>query len=422
MRMIPNRVLLLLFIVILSGAPANAQTVRVFEWSKGRSPIGLLFIHGIGGCAVPSGQTAASACALNSEDSFKNSKASKSWPEMIAGDDYQLAANQLDDILPAPLKIGDLGVWGVDYSRLTNADCAPFSIPETARLVRARIESSRLYDRYEQVIIVAHSMGGLLTKSMLLEWQTAGDPDGMLAKTIAVVFLGVPSQGSKQAPNPGLQSYLYKLMGADKVAGICGRQAQDMFPGLLNTYLRDLERRWEELLNTRRAASHSQAPLVQCAYETVPEPLLGGLTSAMIVDELYAQTQCSGAQIGLPTFHTNLPKPLNPQDDVHSAFFTPRLDDLFRQWSQWTFTRFDFLPTDTFETFAKIINRNQRSFVLNADAVRSLKPAQGSFEGPDNFVVMAKVAKANPSICLEIDWPANGPGRAAFHSTGECRR
>lgn len=420
--MMPCRALTLLFLVICVSPQTQAQTVRIFEWSKGRSPIALLFIHGIGGCAVPPGQTAASACAANSEDSFKNPKASKSWPEMIASDDHHLAANQLEDILPSPLRIDDLGVWGVDYSRLTNADCAPFSIPETARLVRSRIESSGLFDRYEQIIIVAHSMGGLLTKNMLLEWQTAGDPDGMLARTIAVIFLGVPSQGSKQAPNPGVQSYLYKLMGADKVAGVCGRQAQDMFPGLLNTYLRDLERRWEELLNTRRAASHSQAPLVHCAYETVPEPVLGGLTGAMIVDELYVQTQCSSAQIGLPTYHTMLPKPQNLQDDVHSAFFTRRLDDLFRQWSQWSFTRYEFLPTDTFETFARVINRNQRSFVLSAEDVRSVKPEPGSFDGADSFVVMAKVARANPTICLDIDWPPNGPGRAAFHPAGQCRR
>ena len=422
MRLILSRALTLLLLAILASSGARAQTVRVFEWSKGRSPIALLFIHGIGGCAVPPGQTSAKACAASSEDTFKNPKATKSWPEMIAGDNHRFAANQLDDILPSPLKMDDLGVWGVDYSRLTNADCAPFSIPETARLMRLKIESSGLFDRYEQIIIVAHSMGGLLTKSMLLEWQTAGDPDGMLARTIAVMFLGVPSQGSQQAPNPGLQSYLYKLMGADKIAGVCGRQAQDMFPGLLNTYLRDLERRWEELLNTRRAASRSPAPLVQCAYETVPEPVLGGLTGAMIVDELYAQTQCSSAQVGLPTHHTMLPKPENLQDDVHSAFFTRRLDDLFRQWSQWSFTRYEFLASDTFETFARFVNRNQRSFVLSAEDVRGLKPAPGSFDGADNFVVMAKVARANPTICLDVDWPANGPGQATFRPAGQCRR
>ncbi|WP_456665245.1 hypothetical protein [Bradyrhizobium sp. USDA 3240] len=417
-----SRTLALFFLVVSISPQARAQTVRVFEWNKGRSPIALLFIHGIGGCAVPSGQKAANACAAGSVDSFKNPKAAKSWPEMIASDDHQLAANQLDDILPSSLKLGDLGVWGVDYSRLTNADCAPFSIPQTARLMRLKIESSGLFDRYEQIIIVAHSMGGLLTKSMLLEWQNAGDPDGMLARTIAVMFLGVPSQGSQRAPNPGIQSYFYKLLGADTIGGVCGRQAQDMFTGHLNTYLGDLEGRWEGLLNTRRAASHSTAPLVDCAYETVPEPLLYGITEAMIVDKLYAQTQCSSSQIALPTYHTMLPKPENLQDDVHSAFLTRSLDDLFRQWSQWSFTRFEFLPTDTFETFARVINRNQKSFVLRTEDVRGLKPAPGSFDGADNFVVMAKVARANPTICLDIEWPANGPGQAAFHPAGQCRR
>jgi pimeloyl-ACP methyl ester carboxylesterase len=303
-----------LLLSLTAGQTALAQSVRVIEWSRGHSPIAVLFLHGLGGCAVPSGSTAKKACAEGAEDSFRNPSASKSWPEMIATDDYRIASNALAEILPKPLRIEDLGVWGVDYSRLTTSGCATFSVPEAARLVRAQVEASKLFERYEQVIIVAHSMGGLIAKNMLLAWQNSNDPDGMLARTIGVLLLGVPSQGSDIAPPPGMMRYVLETLGVNRLANACSRQVKDLFAGDENTYLRDLERRWEQLLNARRAASRSQAPLIYCAYETMPEPILTKYVTATIVKQIYAQTQCSDEQFAIPTYHTMLPKPSTPED------------------------------------------------------------------------------------------------------------
>ena len=150
--------------------------------------------------------------------------------------------------------------------------------------------------------------------------------------------------------------------------------------------------------------------------------MLFGLTKAMIVGSLYVNTQCSDTQFALPTYHTMLPKPNGPQDDVHRAWFSRRLDDLFRQWSKWSFSHYDFLPADSFENFSRFINRNQRAFELKVDEVRDLKPAGGSFDGPDNFVLVTKVAAANPSVCLDMDWPSAGPGKASFRPAGKCRQ
>ena len=86
-----------------------------------------------------------------------------------------------------------------------------------------------------------------------------------------------------------------------------------------------------------------------------------------------------------------------------------------------SFTRYEFVVSDTYETFARFVNRNQRSFVLNVEEVQSLKPALGAFDGPPNFVVMAKIARDNPTMCLDLDWPPSGPGRAIFRPAGQCR-
>lgn len=177
----------------LPPAPAAAQDARLIEWHRGRSTVAVLFLHGLGGCAVPSDTSARGWCASGAEDSFRNPATGAAWPRILASDDYMIARNALRTALPEPLRASDLGVWGVDYSHLTGAGCPRFSIEALARAVRTAIQASELYHRHEQVIIVAHSLGGLLAKEVMLGWQVADDPDNAYqASTIAVMLLGAP--------------------------------------------------------------------------------------------------------------------------------------------------------------------------------------------------------------------------------------
>jgi pimeloyl-ACP methyl ester carboxylesterase len=392
-----------------------AQSVRVFEWSHGHSTIAVLFLHGLGGCAVPNGQSAKSACAAGAGDSFRNPAAAESWPQMLASDDWSLTS-----FTAAPLKVSDFGIWGVDYSRLTVADCPKFSIPEAARLVRTQIETSGLASQYEQFIIIAHSMGGLIAKNLLLQWQNAGDPEGLLARTIGIFLLGVPSQGSPVAPNSPLSRYLTEVLHLDHLANVCGRQVKDIFAGDENTYLADLERSWEALLGTRRRLSNSQAPMIFCAYETKPEPLMGSVFSLTIVERLYTQTQCSDSQFPLPTYHTALPKPLNPNDDVQ-GWLHASLRMMFRERSQWPFVTYAFLPGDSFASFAAHVNSQQRSFRLDVGEVHRITPAGTRFEAPDEYELVAKVASANKSICMQTDWEPSMT-KVRLRPAGDCAR
>lgn len=408
-------------ILLFAGwSQAVAQNVRIIEWSRGKSPIAMVFIHGLGGCAVPPGQTAAQACAAGAIDSFRNTRVRQSWPEMVAGDSYQLAQAALGNVLPAPMHLGDIGVFGIDYSRLTTSDCPNFSIPQAARLIRGQLESSDIYKRYEQVIFVAHSMGGLIIKNILISWQDGGDPEGRLARTIGIFLLGVPSQGTNSAPGPGVRNYIAKVLHADVLLNACGRQIEDLFAGQGNTYLFDLERRWEDVLGARRARSQSQAPLVYCAYETRPEPVVPGVFSHTMVDALYTQTQCSEAQLGIGTFHTDLPKPENIQYEVHRAWLTPSLDKLFTQWAKWEFVRFDPSTDETVASIAAWINQRQRAFTLKVDEVRDVKLGPDRLVGPNQFGLAAALVRKNTALCMESVWPDGVPGTVVIRPAGKC--
>lgn len=389
--------------LVLLVCEACAQDVHVFQWNRGRSTIALLFIHGLGGCAVPNGKAASAFCRGTLEDSFRNPTTNASWPNLIANDRRPIARNALEDSLRTSIRMGDLGVWGVDYSSLTTSPCGDFSIPQVAQAVRAQVEASGVYDQYEQVIIVTHSMGGLVAKSMLLDWQVSGDREKMLARTIGVLLLGVPSQGSPNAPEPGIKRYFLEVLGIDRVARVCGRQVKDLFAGDENTFLVDLERRWESLLGARRAASLSQAPLVYCAYETVPEQFFWGF-SRTIVERLYAQTQCSLAQFPIARPHTMLPKPLNENDDVHRGWLARSLDDLFSQWVTWPFVRFTFRETTSYSDLAERINHVQNAFRLVVGEISGVKPSNGEYDAPNDYALVAKIISANPGLCMDSKW------------------
>jgi hypothetical protein len=256
---------------------------------------------------------------------------------------------------------------------------------------------------------------------MMLEWQTAGDPDGMLAHTIGAFLLGVPSQGSPVAPPAGVKRYLLETLGVDRIANVCKRQVKDIYAGNENTYLFDLERRWESLLGARRSASMSQVPLVYCAYETLPEPIIGNF-SLTVVQQLYTQTQCSQSAFPVGVWHTALPKPSGPDDDVHSAWLGRSLDNLFQQWASLGFVRFGFLPGESFRTLARRVNQSQQAFKLIADEVDNIPPPKGSFEAPNNYALVSKIVLAMDSICMETNWPTDAQALVSLRPSGRCQR
>ncbi|KGQ18092.1 hypothetical protein LF41_1446 [Lysobacter dokdonensis DS-58] len=104
-------------------------------------------------------------------------------------------------------------------------------------------------DRYDQIVFVAHSMGGLITLRELIS-----RPE-VRAKVPLVVFYATPQEGAQIAK-------IGQLLKDNKAV-------RQMLPSDSNDYLEQLQEDW---VNVRNGPVH---PRVICAYETKPLPVLG---------------------------------------------------------------------------------------------------------------------------------------------------
>jgi pimeloyl-ACP methyl ester carboxylesterase len=401
---------------IYRGEPSG-ESVRFIEWHRGQSTVAILFIHGLGGCAVPPGQSAESFCPRSAKDSFRSSSAQKSWPEMLAAGMEPIGDREVEKVFSRPLRTSDFGIYGVDYSRLTTENCPDMSIPEAASRIRELIER-RLLRQYEHIIVVAHSMGGLIAKRMLLDSRTVGSRSALLESTIGLFWLGVPAQGSNQAPDPGITRFAMETIGADWWANVCSRQVKDLYAGDENTFLRDLEDGWSNLLGAVRFESAGK-PKTYCAFEKVGEPIFLFIRRT-IVSRSYALTQCSETPAAIGTYHTDLPKPQNTGSDVQ-LWLTGGLDRLMSEWINWRFVRRAIKPDDTFQTIADCLNSRQRAFVVTVDdGIKNKRPAGDLVEAPNALVLLQKLLLENPTVCSSTEWPDNDRARIRLRSAGAC--
>lgn len=410
-------------VAIWLSVSANAQNAQPIEWYRGSSTIALVFLHGLGGCAVPNGKTANTSCPPGMTDSFRSDTTGKTWPSIVHDDDYQLARGDIRHTLTQPLRLSDLGVWGVDYSQLTGSGCPNFSIPNVAAAVRRNLETSEIFHRYEQIIFMGHSMGGLIIKDMMLSWQgTDNRSVSYLPRVIGALLLGVPSKGSPVASDPATARYLAQILLGPKLAGVCGRQTRDLFAGRDNTYLDELETKWIDVITTRRNLSRSDAPRVGCAYETEPEPIVGGY-GPVVVPQIYTSTLCDLGSDAIGVSHTQLPKPPDKTAAVHQSWLRRDLDKIFASWSEWPFVRIAFPPgKDTLVELADKVNSGQDSFRLAiAEPVKAFAPKADSYEGPNYFAVVSKVVLDNTALCMEANWMATGPAEVSIKPAGSCR-
>lgn len=396
----------------------QAQSVRAFQYSRGQSPIAIVFIHGLGGCALPRDAKLQEWCA-NGSDTFRHEKAKQSWAEIVANDQRELARGRLRDVLgDRTLRMRDLAVWGVNYNPLTTYPCRAFSIPEIASVVRAELEASELFYRNEQVVIVAHSMGGLLSKIMMLEWA-ASEPatkDRFLRRIASVMLLGVPSQGSPVADK---WAPARRLLGLERFASVCGRQVEDLSASALNTYLIDLERRWQALVGSmRRGNNNTHAPLRYCAYETGEENIVG-----TVVPPRYASTQCDDAPFPVDASHTAMVRPQDATANVHSAWLYNSLGTVMASWAQWSPATYKFeQQPDALARFAAFLNGLQSSLKIEVDKdVQALRPQVDNLVGADSFALVSRLLSNEKRLCGDWEWPNDSAGFVTLRQAGQCK-
>jgi hypothetical protein len=153
----------------------------------------------------------------------------------------------------------------------------------------------------------------------------------------------------------------------------------------------------------------------------VPEPLPGGAT-VPVVPALYAQTTCSDAAFPLGVPHTQLPKPLGPEDDVHRAWLSRSLDRLFQQWATWSLVRSDFAGrTQTIGDFAKLANGWQSAFAVKVDdEIRNVRLRIVKLEAPSVYAAVSKLVTAHPELCMEAMWPKDKAGIVTIRRRERC--
>lgn len=198
---------------------------------------------------------------------------------------------------------------------------ASSNIEEIAVRTLQSLQDEGVFNNYEQIAIVSHSMGGLITKRMLSLMKN-NYPE-QLKKVKLVVFFSTPSQGSNEAEMASWMS--------------SNPQFRDMQPSDLNTFLQTLDNDWRSLLQQRTA--QQLYPKSYCAYETLPT------RSVRVVPRSRAEGNCDGTPIGFDRDHLTIAKPTSVDDELH-RFLRARIISAFDQRAQPLDLKVDIIRND----------------------------------------------------------------------------
>lgn len=140
---------------------------------------------------------------------------------------------------------------------------------------------------YERIVLVAHSMGGLVVMNYLLDYPEVA------ARVLMVYLFSTPMEGSQLADlgqlflgNPGLRDMVLAQSRGD------------------NTSLDIMHQRWA------RARERQSIPPVYCAYETAT---IAGL---YVVEKVSATRVCEGTFSAIPRNHIRVVKPIHGRDEA----------------------------------------------------------------------------------------------------------
>ncbi|WP_441259705.1 esterase/lipase family protein [Bradyrhizobium sp. 521_C7_N1_3] len=233
---------------------AAAQQPDVFVKRRGADKI-IVFAHGILGDA---------------RGTFTNDTTHAYWPQLLAED------TDMDsfDILAINY---DAGVT----SRM--------SIEQIATVVRTTLADHRVFDDYNEIYFVCHSMGGLVVKRIMIDlWQARSPTVGQ--QISGIIFISTPAKGANAA------NYLEILarMGGG------ARPLVDLRTYDVNTFLQTVENQWKDYFDQGR---RDQVPRVFVAYE------MQATYGYLVVPELYAETPHDGRAYPVTADHFSIVKP-----------------------------------------------------------------------------------------------------------------
>lgn len=160
------------------------------------------------------------------------------------------------------------------------------NIHEVASYELMRLQDQQAFQKYEDIHFVTHSMGGLVAKSMILRFEAEARDPRDVDRIKSLTLLGTPSQGAELVKwwNPFTWN----------------RQASDLQPAHMNSFLQQLEDQWVQSL-LRRDGRRGRFPKTFCAYEALPLYELD-----LVVPRQMANTRCDSTLHPMPFNHRSL--------------------------------------------------------------------------------------------------------------------
>jgi pimeloyl-ACP methyl ester carboxylesterase len=216
----------------------------------------IIFVHGIGGDA---------------SSTWKN-RSGRSWLDLMHDDD------------PA---FRDFALWPVSYN-------STFTIEEVVEELRNQFDDERIFLRFRDIYIIAHSMGGLVVKRLLVTLNRTSEGD-KLRRIRAAIFIATPAQGSEVAEIASLFNPW-------------NSQLKDIRPIEANSFLQSVDNDWLRLIQDRGTSSF---PRSYCAYEKKPTYV------ADIVPRSDTATYCDRNPYPVAENHLSIVKPENTDAPIH---------------------------------------------------------------------------------------------------------
>jgi tetratricopeptide (TPR) repeat protein len=255
----------------LSQLPENKQTCLPAqdrpscfypEVPKQKKTKLIIFVHGIFGGATTT---------------WGDPRKETFWPAMVAKDP----------------RFTDCDIYLINY-HTPYIGQAP-NIHEIAGNELGRLLSRKVFDTYDDIYVIAHSMGGLVTKSMLTRLNRGQDV-AHLRRVKGVVYLSTPAQGADAARLTAWFSLNPQLGNMERAS--------------LNAYISSLEDQWIQLIEDRNTA-RAEFPRAYCAYETLRTGPL------FVAPKELVSSRCDGPLHPMPFNHFGMAEPTQKDDDPY---------------------------------------------------------------------------------------------------------
>ncbi len=195
------------------------------------------------------------------------------------------------DLIKEDVLLSDFTIWAHQYD--TPCLGRSLTIEQTATRLLQQLKDEGAFDRFKEIYFVAHSMGGLVVKRVLVALNRTTQIK-RLEKIKAVLLISTPSQGSSHAQLVSLLSL--------------NPQVRDMKPLDLNSYLPSIENQWHSLMQDR---GKRPFPKSYVAYETKPT------WGIVIVDRVSALTSHDDEMFPIAADHQDIVKPRDAQSDIY---------------------------------------------------------------------------------------------------------